>query len=262
MCLFISGVITPEKTYFSIDNDSHIAIREFFHITDDVRALRPINSANVELVPIDKNIFNLDPSNWQLSAEFQQEIPEWFTNSAREFVRQEMLLCLEQRAKRRFHINSKERVTIEEGIHYTLNSVVIAINHAEVHAYGDSKIYAKERSAVHAHDNSNVSGFDSAIIKAKDNSTVSLYDHSCCIEALDRVCIEANSLSSAKVHSPEVTVRVDEYAVVRVCIHPALAINFSNYQIGTYGRPILDFIYQNKLFTKDEQLDKLRNNNE
>jgi len=261
MCLFISGVITPEKTYFLVDNDSHTAIREFFHIMDDVCAPRPINSVNVELVPIDDNIFNLDPSNWQLNVD-QQEVPEWFTNSVWAFAKQEMLLCLEQRAKRRFYINNQERVTVEDGIYYALNSIVNVTKHAEVHAYGNSKIYARDRSIVYAYDNSDISSFDYAIIiRAKDNSTVSLYDHSCCIEALDRVCIEANSLSSAKVFSPEVAVRVDEYAVVRVYIHPKIlsrefSINFNNYQLGIYGRPILDFTYQNKMFTKDTQLRK------
>jgi len=262
MCEFISGVLTEHKTYFLMDSDSHTDIRNHYMICDDVNPNIPINSVNVELVPRDKNIFNFDPDNWQLNID-QNDLPEWFISSAKEFARQEMLSCLAQRVKQRFHINLTQRIAINDGVHYVLNSAVTAKNSAVVHAYKDASFTAKERVVVYAYDNALIfaEGF-SVIARAQDNVKLRLYDSSTCVEAFDNVKIVARGCASARVFGQKCKIKVEDYAVVRLYFHPDTAfmpINYNNYKIGiSQYRPILDFVYQKKLFTEDEQLEFLR----
>jgi hypothetical protein len=74
MCQFKSGIVLPDKIIVPLDKDSHSEILQDLGVRDDSEFP---NFVRIEYVPKDGDIFNHDPSNWELNVN-QDFRPEWF----------------------------------------------------------------------------------------------------------------------------------------------------------------------------------------
>lgn len=130
MCQFKSCIITREKTYHLLDDDSHEAIIMEFGLEDDAEKI-----CRIEITPIDGNVNSREPSNWTLQVD-QPVRPSWFSE---DFARSEAWKCLEETWDARF---------LSNGEHVVKDGRWFAYNSATVKAYGSATVEACDLSVV------------------------------------------------------------------------------------------------------------------
>ena len=116
MCQFKSGLILKDKVFMPLDYDSHEEMIKELKLKDDTKSP---DFVRVEIIPIDGNIFNHDPNNWQLKVD-QDFKPDWFSEK---FAETEMRKALQELFNNRFLID-KDIKEIKEGRWFLKNAKV------------------------------------------------------------------------------------------------------------------------------------------
>ena len=164
MCQFMSGVITKNKTWFDLDQDSHEFLITKAGLKDKTNSP---DFVRVELLPKDNNIFNHNMSNWQIKVD-QDFRPDWFSEK---FAEAEMKKALKVLIAERFIINSNkleerrdQRIFVAKSKVKVYKCVVQARGNSSVEAWGNSSVVARENSSVVARGNSSVVAWENSSI--------------------------------------------------------------------------------------------------
>jgi hypothetical protein len=116
MCQIKSGIVLKNKVFMPLDYDSHEEMLKELKLID--KDNKP-EFVRVEIIPIDRDIFNHDLKNWQLKVD-QDFKPEWFSEK---FAEIEMKEQLKNWWSERFLIN-RELAEIKEGRWFLKNGKV------------------------------------------------------------------------------------------------------------------------------------------
>ena len=106
MCRMLSGLVLKDKTLYNLDRDNHEDLIKEAGLKDESK--NP-DFVRVEIVPIDGNVFNHDPKNWQLKVD-QDFRPDWFSEK---FAESEMRKALQELFNERFIIGRTIEKIIE-----------------------------------------------------------------------------------------------------------------------------------------------------
>jgi len=132
MCRMLSGLVLKDKTLYNLDRDNHEDLIKEAGLKDESK--NP-DFVRVEIVPIDGNVFNHDPKNWQLKVD-QDFRPDWFSEK---FAESEMRKALQELFDTRFVIGRTIQ-EIKEGRYFLGKDGVIerAVANAYIHTATDN----------------------------------------------------------------------------------------------------------------------------
>ena len=100
-------------------------------------------SRNVEYRPVDGNIFNTNPVNWNLVV--PQPVPYWFHRPS---CIDKMWELLAQRRKRFVHDSLTPPIIISDGEHHHIRNSTVLLQKGIAHLYGHSAVQALGKSGV------------------------------------------------------------------------------------------------------------------
>jgi hypothetical protein len=203
MCQFKSFILLKEKIHYSLKTDSHSDLLEELNIKDE--SVFP-NFVRVEVLPKDKDIFNLNIDNWKVCVD-QDYLPDWFNLEEQS---ERILKVFPEIIEKQIIINEKG-IIIKDQIAYCKNSSVVARENSSVVArenssvvaWGNSSVVARENSSVEARENSSVVALENSSVVARENSSVVARENSSVVArgnssvvALENSSVEARGNNS------------------------------------------------------------------
>jgi hypothetical protein len=139
MCKFLSGVLTKDKCFFSLNTDSHEEIIKEFNLYHT--GVRGCNVVRIELTPPEKDRafdFRAKPSKWiyRVDEDLNWDKPEWYdAKNGEDMARGEAASILKQI----LFIDKKNVGEIKQGRIYLISSSAVLRGSSRAELWGSSR---------------------------------------------------------------------------------------------------------------------------